>query len=61
MFGLSTGPTFAAEASDIDSFGRPTVMDVKGMVAVGTESGRVVVFGFGQEVQCILGSGGLSK
>ncbi|KAK4684678.1 vacuolar protein sorting-associated protein 8, partial [Tremellales sp. Uapishka_1] len=39
-----------------DSFGKPTVLDVRGMVAVGTESGWVLVYGFGQELKCLLGS-----
>lgn len=32
------------------------VMDVKGMIAVGTAGGYVVVYGFGQDLKHILGT-----
>ncbi|GMK59310.1 hypothetical protein CspeluHIS016_0703250 [Cutaneotrichosporon spelunceum] len=36
--------------------GNPTVMDTNGMIAVGTQNGYVVVYGFNQEVRCVLGN-----
>ena len=42
-------------------FGKPTVIDVRGMIAIGTESGHVVVYGFDQEVKSVLGTEGLGK
>jgi len=40
---------------DVD-LGRPMVLDVRGMIAVGTASGYVVVYGFGQDLKHILGT-----
>lgn len=37
------------------SKGLPTVLDVNGIIAVGTDAGWVVVLDFNQEVQCICG------
>lgn len=49
-----------AEPSPTDpwenGYGVPSVMDVRGMIAVGTENGWVVVYTFGQELRCILGN-----
>ncbi|OCF44910.1 hypothetical protein I317_01189 [Kwoniella heveanensis CBS 569] len=42
-------------------YGSPTVMDVRGMIAVGTENGYCIVYSFGQEVQHILGNEGSSS
>ena len=36
--------------------GIPTVMDVNGMIAVGTELGFVSVYGFSQDIRYVLGS-----
>ena len=36
--------------------GRPSVMDVKGMIAVGTDGGYVAVYDFSQEIKHVLGS-----
>lgn len=36
--------------------GRPSVMDVRGMIAVGTDGGYTVVYDFSQEIKHILGS-----
>ncbi|BEI83968.1 hypothetical protein CcaverHIS002_0405720 [Cutaneotrichosporon cavernicola] len=38
------------------SLGTPTVMDTNGMIAVGTQGGYVVVYGFNQEVRSVLGN-----
>lgn len=38
------------------TFGKPTVIDVNGMIAVGCESGHVVVYTFAQDVRTILGT-----
>ncbi|CAK9786811.1 hypothetical protein CC85DRAFT_286504 [Cutaneotrichosporon oleaginosum] len=38
------------------TLGIPTVMDTNGMIAVGTQGGHVVVYGFNQEVRCVLGN-----
>ncbi|KAL1406083.1 hypothetical protein Q8F55_007766 [Vanrija albida] len=48
------GPS--TEGASEASYGVPTVMDVNGMVAVGTDGGWVVVYGFGQEVRCAVGN-----
>ncbi|WRT68910.1 uncharacterized protein IL334_005892 [Kwoniella shivajii] len=44
-----------------DIFGKPTVMDVRGMVAVGTDHGFVLVYTFGQELKHVLGNDGTSE
>lgn len=36
-------------------------MDTNGMIAVGTQGGYVVVYGFNQEVRCVLGNEATSK
>ena len=36
--------------------GRPSVMDVSGMIAVGTDGGYVVVYDFSQEIKHVLGT-----
>ncbi len=38
------------------ALGRPTVMDVRGMIAVGTETGWVAVYNFSQELKYVLGN-----
>ncbi|WVW79050.1 hypothetical protein I302_101013 [Kwoniella bestiolae CBS 10118] len=43
----------------VDLFSRdeaPAVMDVRGMIAIGTDKGRVLVYGFDQQLKHILGS-----
>lgn len=35
--------------------GRPIILDVKGVIAVGTDAGWVIIFNFEQEAQCICG------
>jgi len=40
---------------DVD-LGRPMVLDVRGLIAVGTSSGYVVVYGFGQDLKHVLGT-----
>ena len=42
----------------VGKIGRPTVMDVRGMIAIGTEGGHVAIFSFNQDLQCVLGSEG---
>jgi WD40 repeat protein len=40
----------------VASYGKPTTMDVNGVIAVGTEKGFTVIYSFGQEVRCVLSS-----
>lgn len=61
MLGAPNGKQSAVNGEFETSLGSPTVMDARGMIAVGTQSGRVVVYGFDQEVKCILGSDGMGK
>ncbi|KAK8843438.1 hypothetical protein IAR55_007095 [Kwoniella newhampshirensis] len=39
-----------------EQLGKPTVMDIRGMIAIGTERGFVTVYGFDQEIKHILGN-----
>ncbi|WVF65701.1 hypothetical protein IAT40_000432 [Kwoniella sp. CBS 6097] len=68
---LSVRPVTERKASSIFKLGRtsecedpppdlghPTVMDIRGMIAVGTEHGYCIICSFGQEVQHILGNEG---
>lgn len=55
LLGLSRSSTQTQETADT-GFGRPTVLDINGMVAAGTDRGWVVVYNFSQEVRCILGN-----
>nr|XP_018259033.1 uncharacterized protein I303_08576 [Kwoniella dejecticola CBS 10117]OBR81191.1 hypothetical protein I303_08576 [Kwoniella dejecticola CBS 10117] len=48
----------AGSKSSDQSLGTPTAMDVRGMIAVGTDRGFVLVYGFGQDVKHILGNEG---
>jgi hypothetical protein len=50
-----TGAAPGQPAPDIN-YGVPTVMDVGGMIAVGTDGGWVLVYAFNQEVRCVLGN-----
>lgn len=43
------------DAGTVD-WGVPVVLDVNGMIALGTDKGWTVVLTFKQEVQCVLGS-----
>ena len=49
-------PALIFSGEDTSTLGRPTVLDVRGMVAVGTEGGYVVVYSFGQEIKHVLGT-----
>jgi WD40 repeat protein len=40
----------------VASYGKPTTMDVNGVIAVGTEKGFTVIYSFSQEVRCVLSS-----
>ena len=41
------------------SFGSPTVLAANGLICVGTDSGRVLVFDFKQNLRCICGPSGM--
>lgn len=56
LLGIPVGGPARVNGDGETGFGKPTVMDVKGMIAVGTESGRVLVYGFDQDIKYILGS-----
>nr|XP_019009692.1 uncharacterized protein I206_05252 [Kwoniella pini CBS 10737]OCF48473.1 hypothetical protein I206_05252 [Kwoniella pini CBS 10737] len=47
----------AAQVTD-QFTGKPTVMDIRGMIAVGTDRGFVAIYGFGQDLKQILGNEG---
>lgn len=49
------GSPTTKEISEEQNLGKPTVMDIRGMIAVGTDRGYIVIYGFGQEIKCILG------
>lgn len=55
LLGMSRSSTQSQESAE-NGFGRPTVLDINGMVAVGTDRGWVVVYSFSQEVRCVLGN-----
>lgn len=55
LLGLSRSSTQSQDTTDT-GFGRPTVLDINGMVAAGTDQGWVVVYNFSQEVRCVLGN-----
>ena len=61
MLGLVIKRPVVVNGGEQTGIGKPTVLDVNGMVAVGTESGCVLVYGFGQEIKCILGYEGLGE
>ncbi|ORY29167.1 Golgi CORVET complex core vacuolar protein 8-domain-containing protein [Naematelia encephala] len=42
-------------------WGQPTVLDVRGVIAVGTDKGWTIVYGFGQEVRHVLGTDSIVK
>ncbi|WWC73237.1 uncharacterized protein I206_107203 [Kwoniella pini CBS 10737] len=50
----------AAQVTD-QFTGKPTVMDIRGMIAVGTDRGFVAIYGFGQDLKQILGNEGSSR
>ena len=52
--GRGVEESVTAQLQDKDR-GRPVVLDVKGVIAVGTDTGWVIVFDFKQEAQCICG------
>lgn len=58
FLGLPTSSSSAPPLPDPNDtiFGKPTVMDVNGMIAVGCESGHTVVYSFSQEIRCVLGT-----
>ena len=51
ILGLANGAPAMEEEKD---FGRPLVMDVRGIIAVGTEGGLVLVYGFDQTFKLVL-------
>jgi hypothetical protein len=53
--GLKIRPAFVDEIDGV-ALGSPTVLDVRGMIAIGTTNGWVAVFGFDQELRCVLGN-----
>ncbi|WVQ93347.1 hypothetical protein IAU59_000415 [Kwoniella sp. CBS 9459] len=55
IFNLVRTPEYDDSLADL---GPPTAMDIRGMIAVGTEHGYCAVYSFDQEVQCILGNEG---
>ncbi|EAL20325.1 hypothetical protein CNBF1360 [Cryptococcus deneoformans B-3501A] len=52
---LPLGSPTTKEIPEAQNLGKPTVMDIRGMIAVGTDRGYIVVYGFGQEIKYILG------
>ena len=58
---LRNGGKILDDVKDSNELGMPTVMDVRGMIAVGTELGLVSVHGFGQDLRCILGAEDLGE
>lgn len=51
----SNTPDKASAVLGSPALGSPTVIAANGMICVGTESGRVIVFDFKQNVKCICG------
>jgi hypothetical protein len=49
-------PSTSVKTNGADTLGAPTVMDVRGMIAVGTAAGWVLVYSFGQELKHVLGT-----
>lgn len=58
---LSRSVSYVSSVNDSSQLGSPTVLDVKGLIAVGTEKGWVVVYSFGQEIKCVLGNDALGQ
>jgi hypothetical protein len=61
ILGLPLGSTPVQNETHRTGYGRPTVLDISGMIAVGTERGWVLVYNFAQEVICILGSDAIGE
>ncbi|WWD21037.1 hypothetical protein CI109_105518 [Kwoniella shandongensis] len=57
VLGLPLGGSVNGETAD-ERLGKPTVMDIRGMIAVGTERGFVIVYAFDQEMKHVLGNEG---
>ncbi|GAA6032432.1 hypothetical protein JCM8097_008172 [Rhodosporidiobolus ruineniae] len=57
----SPGEVSQAEQMAKSSMGKPTVMAVSGLVAVGTTRGWVMVFDFSQNLRCVCGTEGIAK
>ena len=45
----------AASLLGTESFGSPTVMAANGLICVGTDAGKAIVFDFKQNLKCICG------
>ncbi|TYJ55317.1 hypothetical protein B9479_004040 [Cryptococcus floricola] len=54
LLGLPIGSP-VKETMEEQKLGRPTVLDINGMIAVGTDAGLVLVYGFGQDIKYTLG------
>lgn len=63
LFSKRSGGRAAKQAEEGPqiALGKPTVMAVKGAIAVGTDNGYVAVYSFNQELRCILGTQATSE